>query len=95
MTRTRRERLAESTQYTQAAEDYRRRDDNRLARETGGYVERLQRALREEGLEIREIVWERWMNDYHKYAPYPSPNRVGCVRCPYPQDHPVHDEGML
>jgi hypothetical protein len=28
----------------------------------------------------------------HRFQPYPSPTRAGCVICPYPREHPVHAE---
>jgi hypothetical protein len=28
--------------------------------------------------------------DIHEFTPTPDPKRRNCVRCPYPEDHPVH-----
>jgi hypothetical protein len=40
---------------------------------------------------IRAVVQERWGSRMHEFAAhYDEVDHPGCVRCPWPKDHPVH-----
>jgi hypothetical protein len=37
----------------------------------------------------------KFYSDPHKFIPYPTPGKQGCVRCQYPKDHAVHAQAAI